>query len=231
MLRLIVFFVLAAVLASVLGHLPLIGPLFAHTGVFGILISAALISAVVARVGERMLTARRLRGELRALGAVGNAHTHGKMGALYLMRGRPREALEHLERAAEGEPGVAEWHYRLGLARLGVRRPAEALSAFERCLAIEEEHAYGAAQMRRAECFQRLGRHEEALEALRTHEANHGPSPEGAFRRGRSLRALGRKQEAREAFAEVGDLARRAARYQRRSAGWWALRAGLARFV
>jgi len=230
-LRLIVFFVVAAVLAAVLGHLPLIGPLFAHSGLIGILISAALLSAVVSRFGERMLSSRKLRGELRALGAVGNAHTHGKMGALYLARGRPRAALEHLEDAAQGEPQVAEWQYRLGLARLGVRQLEPALAAFERCVALEEEHAYGAAQMRRAECLQRLGRQEEALDALRAHEANHGPSPEGAFRRGRALRALGRKREARAAFAEVAELARRAARYQRRSAGLWALRAGLARFV
>jgi tetratricopeptide (TPR) repeat protein len=230
-LRLILFFVLAAALAFVLGHVPFIGPLFAHTGLIGILIAAALLSAVVSRVGERMLTARKLRGELRALGAVGNAHTHGKMGALYLARGRPRASLEHLEIAARGEPQVAEWQYRLGLARLAVRQLEGALEAFERCVELEEEHAYGAAQMRRAECMQRLKRHGAAFEALRTHERNHGPSPEAAFRRGQVLRALGRRSEARAAFAEVAELARNAARYQRRAAGWWALRAGLARVV
>lgn len=230
-LRLIVFFVLAVALATVLGYVPFIGPLFRHTGLIGILVAAALLSAIVARVGQRLLTARKLRGELLALGAVGNAHTHGKMGALYLARGRPRAALEHLEQAAEGEPELAEWQYRLGLARLAVRQLEAALAAFERCVTLEEEHAYGAAQMRCAECLQRLGRHEQALDALRTYETNHGPSPEAAFRRGRVLRALGRKREARAAFAEVGELARHAARYQRREAGMWALRAGLARFV
>lgn len=231
MLRLLGFFVLAAVLASVLGHVPLIGPLFRHTGLIGILISAALLSALMTRVGARMLSARKLRAELRALGAVGNAYGHGKMGALYLARGRARAALPHLEQAAAGEPEVAEWHYRLGLARLALRELEPALAAFERCAALEEEHAYGAAQMRRAECLQRLGRAQEALDALHVHERNHGPSPEAAYRRGVALRALGRKAEARTAFAEVGELARRAARYQRRAAGLWALRAGLARFV
>ena len=231
MLRLLGFFALVVVIAAVLGNVPLIGPIFAHTGIFGLLIVAAGLSAVLARFGERMLAGRKLRGELRALAAVGNAYNHGKIGALYLARGRPRQALEHLEQAAQGEPDVAEWHYRLGLARLALRDLEPALRAFDRCVSIEDEHAYGAAQMRRAECLQRLGRAQDALEALQVHERNHGPSPEAAFRRGQALRALGRKAEARAAFSEVGELARRAARYQRRSAGWWALRAGFARFV
>ena len=108
MLRLVGFFVLAALLAAVLGQVPLIGPLFRHTGLIGILISAALLSVLFTRVGERMLVARKLRSEIRALGEVGNARSHGKMGALYLARGRPRAALEHLEEAARGEPEVAE---------------------------------------------------------------------------------------------------------------------------
>ena len=230
MLRLVGFFVLAAVLAAVLRHVPVIGALFGHN-LLGILLAAALLSAVLTRMGERLLTARKLRGELRALAAVGNAYNHGKIGALYLARGKPRAALEHLERATAGEPELAEWHYRLGLASLALRELEPALAAFERCVALEEEHAYGTAQMRRAECLQRLGRAQEALEAVALFERNHGPSPEALYRRGQALRVLGKKGEARAAFAEVRELARNATRYQRRSAGWWALRAGLAKLI
>jgi tetratricopeptide (TPR) repeat protein len=228
-LRLIGFFVLAAVLAALLGHVPLVGPLFRHTGLIGILIAAALLSFVMTRVGERLLSGRKLTAELRALGAVGNPHSHGKMGALYLARGRPRAALAHLEEAAAGEPAIAEWHYRLGLARLELGEVAEALVAFERCVALEEEHAYGTALLRRAECLQRLGRSADALVALELHERNHGESPEGSFRRGRALAGLGRKPEARRAFERVVELAAKATRYQRAAATGWALKARLAR--
>lgn len=231
MLRVAGFFLLAVLLAWVLGRVPVIGPLFDHTGILGILVAAVLLSAVLTRVGERMYAARKLANELRSLGHVDSAHNHGKLGALYLARGRARAALEHLEVAVRGEPEVPEWHYRFGLAHLATRSVEPALADFERCLALEEEHAYGAAQMRRAECLQRLGRAEESLAALAQFERNHGPSPEAAFRRGLALRALGKKAEARDAFCEVGDLARNATRYQRRTAGWWALRAGFARFV
>jgi tetratricopeptide (TPR) repeat protein len=230
-LRLLGFFVLAVFLASLLGHVPIVGPVFRHTGILGILLAAALLSAVFARIGERLIVARKLRSELRTRAEVGSAHNHGKIGALYVTHGRPQKALAHLEEAVRGEPDVAEWHYRLGLARLSLRDAAGALAALDGCLALDDEHAYGAAQMRRAECLQRLGRAQEALDALALFERNHGPSPEAAFRRGKALRSLGRAAEARASFAEVAELARRATRYQRKSAGLWALRASVARFL
>jgi len=224
------FFVLVCVLASVLGNLPLVGPLFRGTGLFGLLLAAALASAFLTQVGARLVAARRVRSQRAALEAVPSAHNRGKLGALLLAHGRARAALAPLEEAARGEPEVAEWHYRLGLARLATRALEPALEAFERCVALEEEHAYGAAMLRRAECLARLGRGEEALAALATFERNHGPSPESAYRRGRSLQALARKPEARAAFAEAVELARRATRYQRRAATGWALRASVARW-
>ncbi|MSR60968.1 MAG: tetratricopeptide repeat protein [Planctomycetes bacterium] len=230
LLRVIGFFLLALVLASVLGHVPVIGPLFANN-IFGILLASMLLSAALTKVGERLLTARKLRSEVRTLAVVGNAYNYGKLGALYMAHGRARAAREPLEKAVEGEPQVAEWRYRLGLAYLASREHARALAAFEQCVALEEEHAYGVAQLRRTECLQRLGRHACALEALGVFERNHGPSPESAYRRGQTLRSLGRRAEARAAFGEVAELARRATRYQKRSASWWALRASLARRV
>jgi len=228
-LRVIGFFVLAVVVASLLGHVPVIGGLFARTGILGILLTSALLSAVLTAVGTRLVAGRKLRSEVRRLEAVGSAHNRGKIGAAYLARGRARAALPHLEEAVRGEPEVAEWQYRLGSARLAVGDLDGARAALERCLAIDEEHAYGAAQMRLAETQARAGRFEEALAALGTFERNHGPSPEAAYRRGAALRTLGRKDEARAAFREVGELARRATRYQRREAGLWSMRASLAR--
>jgi tetratricopeptide (TPR) repeat protein len=230
LVRVAAFLLGTLVLTGLLGNVPVVGPLFRGTGLLGLFVAAALLSAVLTRIAERLLSARRLRSEVTALGAVGSARNLGKIGALYLARGRPRAALLPLEQAAQGEPEVAEWPYRLGLANLATGALAPALAAFERCLALEEEHAYGAAQMRKAECLARLGRAEEALAALARFERNHGPSPESAFRRGRALRALSRASEARAAFSEATELARGAARYQQRSATVWALRASLARW-
>jgi tetratricopeptide (TPR) repeat protein len=230
-LRLVGFFVLAVLLASFLGKLPVIGPLFARTGCLGIWISAMLLSWAFTRYGERAFRVRRDRGQIRQLAAVKSPRTEGKLGALYLAQGRRAKALPHLREAAAGEPEVAEWHYRLGSAELLSRNHDAAIESLQRCVELEPEYAYGAAQLRLAEACADDGRPEEALEAIAVFERNHGPSPESAFRRGLAYKALGDKDAARAAFGEVSRLASEAARYQRKSAGLWTVRARLASWL
>jgi tetratricopeptide (TPR) repeat protein len=209
--------------------LPVVGPIFARTGIFGVWIAALLLSWAVTHYGERALTARRDRAEIHRLEEVDSPYNHGKAGALLLARGRAARAVPHLERAAQGEPDSAEWQYRLGCALLALRKPNDARVALERCVAIDEEYAYGAAQLRLAEALLAAGAAERALEVLDRAERNHGLTPESAYRRGRTLRALGRRDAARKSFAEVGELAQKAPRFQRREATAWATRAWLAR--
>jgi len=227
-LRLVGFFVLVFALTFLLGKLPLIGGLFARTGCLGIWLTAIALSWAITKYGQRALRMRRDRAEIRRLSAVESPHNQGKLGTMFLAQGRARRALPHLRRAVEGEPEVAEWHYRLGCALLKVHEREEAAAALARCVAIHEEHAYGAAQLRLAESLTALGRLDEALETLGTFERNHGPSPESAYRRGRAHRLADRNEEARRAFGEVSALAAEAAQYQRRQAGLWTLRARLA---
>lgn len=228
MLRLVGFFVVALILARVLAHVPLIGGLFAHTGIFGVWATALLLSWVITKYGQRAYRVRRDHARVRELSAVASPHNQGKLGSMYVVQGRPKKAIELLRQAVAGEPEVAEWRYRLGCALTETGRVEEGVEALRECVALEEEHAYGAAQMRLAEALMRLGRADEALEALATFERNHGPSPESAYRRGVALKAKGDKEGARKALGEVSVLAQQAARYQRQEAGLWSLRARLA---
>src|SRR5262249_39657907 len=143
----------------------------------------------------------------------------------------PRRAIPHLERATRGEPESGEWAYRLGCALLRARRASDAVPVLERAAAIDETRAYGAVLLRLAEARQASGKAQESLDALERYERNHGASPESACRRGVALRALGRRDEARAAFAEVSKLASQAARFQKKSAHVWTMRAWLARIV
>lgn len=228
MLRVIGFLVLAVLLANVLAHLPLVGPVFRSTGIFGIWIAALLLSLAVTRLTAVTVRRRKDAHEVRRLEAVDSAYNGGKLGSLYLAQGRARRAIEPLQRAVAGEPEVAEWHYRLAqaLAKTGDRDGA--LASIERCLALEEEHAYGQAQLQRAAWSLAAGRADDALEALATFERNHGPTPESAYRRGRAQRAAGNREEARRAFGEVAGLTAQAPGYQRRAALLWSLRAWFA---
>ena len=230
MLRLAGYFALAIFLTWVLSFVPFVGPFFAHSGILGVLVSAFLLSAIIGRLGERAYQRARSAAQIRSLSAVDSPRNHGKLGALYAAQGRTKKAIEHLRLAVKGEPDSAEWCYRLGAALLERGDTAGALAELERCVCLDEEYAYGAAQMRRAEALGRLKRHEDSLAVLATLERNHGPSPESAYRRGLAYRALGDRERARAALLEVSGLARAALRYQRRSAGLWSLRAAWARF-
>ena len=228
MLRLAGFFVVVLLAMQVLRLVPFVGGLFANSFV-GFWLTAILVSAVASRWASRAVDRARIARRRRELGAVDTPHNQGKLVSLLLAGGYARAAVAPLERAIAGEPGSAEWRYRLGLALLATGRAGEAADAFARAVAIDEEHAYGAVQLRLAEALEKADRPSEAHDAVARFERNHGPSPESAYRRGRALRKLGRAPEAREAFREVGALAARSAGFQRGGARGWAARALLAR--
>ena len=228
MLRLVGFFVLVLLALQVLRLLPFVGGFF-RSSFLGFWLAAILVSFVLSRFATRALDRGRLQRQKRALGAVETPHNQGKLGALLLSSGDARRAIEPLRRAVAGEPRSVEWRYRLGSALLATGRADEALVELEQAAALNEEHAYGAVLLRQTAALERLGRDEEALAVLARFERNHGPSPESAYRRGRLLRALGRREEARESFRKVGKLAAQAAGFQRGEARGWAARAWVAR--
>lgn len=229
MARLAAFFVSVFVLVALLRAVPGVGGWFG--GFWSYWLVAIALSYGLTRAGVRLGARRRLGTQMRALRDVESAHNQGKLGALLLAHGSSARALPHLERAAAGEPDVPEWSYRLGQALLARRRAREAVAALERAATLDEEHAYGGVQLALAAAREAAGDVEGALDALATFERNHGPSPESAFRRGRALRAAGRRDEARAAFGEVAELARRAAGFQRSRNRPWVVRAWLARLV
>jgi tetratricopeptide (TPR) repeat protein len=214
-------------LLQLLQHVPFIGGMF-H-GLIGFWVAAILLSVLLARVTEWSLQRRRLSVQTRALGHVDTPHIHGKLGSLLLTHKRAAEALPHLDRAVQGEPELAEWQYRRGLALLELKRPREAIEALQSASDIDAEHAYGAVQLGLANAYLREGDTTNALAVLDRFDTNHGPSPESAYRRGVALKKSGRAAEARECFHQVGQLAERAARFQKKQQRGWVLRAWLAR--
>lgn len=229
MVRVLVFFVAVFALVALLRALPGVGGWFG--GFWSYWLVAIALAWALTAAGARWAARRKLAAQLRALGDVESAHNQGKLGALLLAHGRAARALPHLERAASGESDVPEWSYRLGQALAACGRHADAVRALERAAALDEEHAYGAVQLALAAARQSAGDPGGALDALAVFERNHGPSPESACRRGLALHAAGRRDEARAAFAQVSELARRAARFQRACNRRWVLRAWLARWA
>lgn len=224
MLRLAGFFLVTFLLLFFLREVPLIAPIF-RIPFLGFWLTAMIVSALAARGGAWAVDRQRQAALQRRLGAVDTPHNRGKLGSLLAAQGRPRQALAHLQAARDGEPEVAEWRYRLGQTYLALGNREQGVEELRAAVAIDEEHAYGAALLSLAGAYERRGEHQASLEALERVERNHGPSPESAYRRGRALAALGRREQARAALAEVSSLAKSAARYQARDGQAWALRA------
>ena len=230
MLRLVGYFVLVFGVLYVLRHVPVVGEVF-QIPILGFIVAAALVSAGVSRYAVFAVDGRRERAMKSSLGAVDTPHNQGKLGSFVLAQGHPRKAVPHLERAVAGEPESAEWNYRLGCAYLGARRPADAARVLAAATRIDADHAFGATQMRLAEALLRAGEHEQALAAVLQFEHDRGPNPESAYRRGLALASLGRRTEARAAYAEVGPLAARSASFQRTRQRSYLLRAWLRRVL
>ena len=228
MLRLIGFFILVLVALTFLRQLPLVGALF-RIPLLGFYLAAVVVAVAGSRLAARALDRRKQRALERQLGSVDTPHNKGKLGQLLLAQGRFREAVPLFVEAVRAEPESADWHYRLGRAHLGAGEDAQAIAELEACIAIEQEHAYGTAMLRLAEALSRAGRHEEARAALERFERNHGPSPESAYRRGLALRGLGQAEAARRAFEQVGQLSSQLAKFHRKAATGWVMRAWMAR--
>jgi len=229
MARLVGFFLLVLLLASLLRLLPGVGSVFG--GILGFWLVAIVLSLVLTRLSFAFTRRRRFAEQMRLLGEVDSPHNRGKLGMALLVRGRAAQAVPHLEAAAGGEPGRAEWRYRLGSALLRSGRPGAALGELEAASVIDEEHAYGGVQLALSSARLSSGDAEGALAALDTFDRNHGASPESSYRRGDALRALGRRDQARESYRQVTQLAGRAARFQRVQNRPWVWRSLLRRLV
>lgn len=229
MLRLLGFFVAVFFLTGVLAQVPVVGAAF-RIPFLGFWFTAILLSAVFAKLGTDAVDARARRSLERSLGSVDTPHHKGKLGSLYLSQGRPKKAVPLFEAAAAGDPESLEWRYRLGESRLAAGEdPERVLADLDAVLEIDEEYAFGSAMLTAAEAARRAGEPEAALRRVERFERNHGPSPRSALMRGRLLKALDRRDEADQAFGEVGPLARSAPRHVASRSWTWSLRAALAR--
>ena len=225
--RLIGYFVLVMLVATVLQRLPGVGGWF--RGLFGFYLTLLLVAAVGGWAAEHWRRRQRLERELARLRQVDTPHNQGKLGALLLAHGRVQEALAPLETALRAEPERAEWPYRLAEARERLGQPEQALQHLARVAALDPEYGYGAVPLGEARVRLALGQAEAALEALRRFELGAGPTPHSQCLAARALRALGRLAEARQRLEEVPKLYASLPAFRRKQERAWLWRARLGR--
>ncbi len=227
--RWVVFLVAALLVAGGLRQIPGFGELF--RGIWGFWLAVILVSWATSWGTARWLERTRLARRRRELGHVATAHNQGKLGTLLLQHGRARAAIEALELAVAGEPDNPEWHYRLGSALRSRGKADRAVGELERALSLAPAHAWGEVAIELTQARRSLGNPAGALAALEAHDREHGENVRSLYLRGACLRALGRAEEARAAFRQVGELAQRLPAFSRRGTARWRVGAFLRRFV
>ena len=160
-------------------------------------------------LGETYRRLQRHEDALRTLRHAVEAHPshysfHLKLAEHYIRSGAGEDAMRHLERALELNPAVSWAHAQIGLLLLERQRLDDALAAFETALRQDPDqpHAYYYAGMTEAS-------RQRWPQAIRYFNGAVRADPSftlGHIGLGRSLAAVGRDAEAREALSQAARL-------------------------
>lgn len=160
-----------------------------------------------------------------------NVTARRDLARLYLERMRPGTALQLLDEARARTPDDPELLYLTGLARLRTGKADAALEPLVRAVDLEPRLLYGEPYRVAAEALVKLGKLEEAEDALERFVEANSSSVEGYLRLAWVRSDRGNKDGARAALREALQTFSQVPSYQRRrQLGWW-LRAQIARIT
>ncbi len=153
------------------------------------------------------------------------------LAMIYLERLRPRAARDLLTEALQRDPKNAELHYLTGLAHYRAGNPEAALEPLVRAVDLDARVGFGEPYLVAAQALTRLGRLDEAEDALERYVRANSSSVEGHLRLAR-VRSKKRDGEgAQKALREALDTFHQVPGYQKRKQFRWWVRAQLARIA
>ena len=198
------------------------------------LLVGALVFFVLRPVLPDPVVLFRTFGRIRALDAQisanpANVTARRDLAVLWLERLRPGRALELLEETAKRDPDDAELLYLTGLARLRSGDAENAIPPLVRAVEIDPRVRFGEPYLVAAEALLKLGRLEEAEDALERYVDSNSSSVQGYVRLAGVRSERGNRDGARKALAEALETWSQIPRFRRRSELRWWLRAQIAR--
>lgn len=158
-----------------------------------------------------------------------NVTARRDLAVLWLERMRPGRAKDLLDEARRRHPDDAELLYLTGVARLRSGDAEGALEPLVKCVEIDPRIRFGEPYIVAAEALLRLGRLEEAEDALERYVSSNSSSVQGYVRLAAVRKDRGNGEGAKAALAEALSTWAQMPPYRRRSEfGWW-VRAQIAR--
>jgi len=166
-------------------------------------------------------------GRIRSLDAQiaanpSNVTARRDLAEIWLSRLRPGRALELLDEARKRHPDDAELLYLTGVARLRSGDAEGALDPLVQAVEVDPRVRFGEPYLVAADALTRLGKLEEAEDALERYTTSNTSSVQGFVRLAEVRERRGDKQGAQQAIREALDTWKQIPRYRRRSElGWW----------
>ncbi len=130
-----------------------------------------------------------------------NSFAHGDLGSLYILKGKNRQAIKHLEKSVKLEPGKFEYWSALGVAFFQKGKYDDAIGAFEHCLAVNP--TYYDAVVSLGMTYSKMELWEKALDILTEAEKLIPNNYHAQKAIARSLRNLNRMEELEQLYRRM----------------------------
>jgi tetratricopeptide (TPR) repeat protein len=150
-----------------------------------------------------------------------DADAHVQLGLIYQQRRQDAKALEHFTKAIEIDPNEIDANYQLGRIAREKGELQKALDHF--AIVIEQDDKYSVNEIWReiGATYLAAGMFGEASDALQKFVDRRPVDPEGLYYYGKTLKAQGKNEQAKEAFEQAVDSVNSSPHYRRREIQKW----------
>jgi Tfp pilus assembly protein PilF len=162
-----------------------------------------MLGSEVSSLGDGLRTRQHLRQQMEiATTNPRDADAHYQLGLIYQQRRQYTEAIARFQKAIEIDPTEAEAQFQLGRIANEQGRFDDAIRFLKTAAGLNEKLSSGEVWRELGTAYFGAGHFEEAAAALQKYTERRSYDPEGLYWFGKTLAALGKAVEAREAFGQ-----------------------------
>jgi Tfp pilus assembly protein PilF len=162
-----------------------------------------MMGSEVSSLGDGLRTRQHLRQQMEiATTNPRDADAHYQLGLIYQQRRQYTEAIARFQKAIEIDPAEAEAQFQLGRIANEQGRFDDAIRFLKTAAGLNEKLSSGEVWRELGTAYFGAGQLQEAAAALQKYTERRSYDPEGLYWFGKTLAALGKSVEARDAFEQ-----------------------------